>query len=68
MPPDMHAILTDTPQLSAGAAVWLCLPAADFLKGRYVASNWDFSALEQRRQQILDGDLLHMKLQLGQLE
>ena len=62
MPDDMHAILTDPPQLSAGTAVWLCLPAADFMRGRYMASNWDIPSLEQRKQQIADKDLFKMKL------
>ena len=62
MPAEMHGILTESPQLSAGMAVWLCLPAADFLRGRYVASNWDRPTLEQRRQQVLDRQLFRMQL------
>ena len=54
--------LTESPLLSAGTAVWLTQPDADFMKGQYMGANWDIPSLEKRKQQVLDKDLFKMKL------
>lgn len=40
-------VCNDTPELPAAFAVWLSSPEADFLRGRFVFSNWDVDELKQ---------------------
>ena len=62
MPEDMHFILKDTPWLSGAACVYLASSRADFLRGRYVSSQWDVEELEARQEEILEKDLLKMQM------
>lgn len=62
MPKYMHAILTDPPELSGALCVYLCTPKADFLRGRYVGVHWDVTELEQRKDEIVDKNLLKLQL------
>lgn len=62
MPEAMHAYLSDSPELAACFAVWLCSGAADWAKGRYLSANWDVDALVGIKSAILDSDLLVNRL------
>jgi NAD(P)-dependent dehydrogenase (short-subunit alcohol dehydrogenase family) len=62
MPEAMHAYLSDSPELAACFAVWLCSGAADWANGRYLSANWDVDALHRIRSTILDSDLLVNRL------
>ena len=57
IPLEMHSILTGSPLPSAGTAVWLTWPDADFMKGRYMGAKRDIPSLQQRKQQTQDKDL-----------
>ncbi|KAH7110288.1 hypothetical protein B0J11DRAFT_599377 [Dendryphion nanum] len=52
----------DDASLPADFILWLSGPHADFLKGRYVFSNWDVDEMKERRQEVLQGDLLKVWL------
>ncbi|GAA5920107.1 hypothetical protein JCM1841_004102 [Sporobolomyces salmonicolor] len=59
MPSDLHYILCDTPELSAGLSLWLATQDdADFLRGRYVSANWDVDELVAKKAEIVSKDLL----------
>jgi NAD(P)-dependent dehydrogenase (short-subunit alcohol dehydrogenase family) len=62
MPAELHAYLTDTPELAAGFSVWLCSGAADWAKGRYLSANWDVRALTALKETIQQDDLLVNRL------
>jgi hypothetical protein len=42
--------------------VWLVSSEADFLKGRFVWSNWDIDELLEKKDVVLGNDLLTMRL------
>lgn len=60
MPLDTHAMLTDTPELSAGYALWLATQGTrvDFLRGRYSSATWDVDELFKLEHDIRSKDLL----------
>jgi len=62
MPEEMHAYLTDSPDLAAGFIVWLASGKADWAKGRYLSANWDVEELSSRRDEIIRDDLLVNRL------
>lgn len=62
MPPDMHAYLTDSPDLAACFSVWLSSGRADWAKGRYLSATWDVEELTAARSEILQEDLLVNRL------
>jgi NAD(P)-dependent dehydrogenase (short-subunit alcohol dehydrogenase family) len=62
LPTDLHALLTDTPELTADTLVWLTGTRKDWLGGIYVDSNWDMPEFEKRKDEILSKGLLQVKL------
>jgi len=63
MPEYLHPLLVDTPELSAATIVWLtCSEESDFLNGRYYIANWDKDQVVARKADILDRDLLKLRL------
>jgi hypothetical protein len=55
----------DKPELVGAVAVWLAGwndPSRRFLSGRYVSANWDVEELLERKKEIVEGNLLTMKL------
>ncbi|OAP55541.1 hypothetical protein AYL99_10514 [Fonsecaea erecta] len=52
----------DHVDLPAHFAVWLASDEADFTKGRFLWSNWDVEELQQRKAEILEQDLLRLKV------
>lgn len=55
-------ILIDKPELAAGTCVYLSLPRADFLMGRFVNCTWDMEELEKHRETVESQDLLKSKV------
>ncbi|KAF1969124.1 NAD(P)-binding protein [Bimuria novae-zelandiae CBS 107.79] len=47
------AAAPDSPDLAGHTFVWLASPEADFLKGKFVWSNWDAEELVARKEEIL---------------
>ncbi|PSN74320.1 NAD(P)-binding protein [Corynespora cassiicola Philippines] len=55
----------DTPALVGGCGVWLASWEGEgrgFLSGRFVSVNWDVDELLKKKDEIVNGDLLKMKL------
>lgn len=67
MPEYMVKILTDTPELAADTFVALTAERKEWLGGRYVSVNWDLEELEAKKEEILQGDLLKVRLAVGGL-
>jgi len=65
MPEAMHAMLTDTAELAGDALVWLTRERRSWLAGRYVSCVWDVDELERRKDDIVKGDLLKVRLAVG---
>jgi len=42
----------DLVELTAGFFVWLASPEAEFLKGKFVWSNWDVDELKAKREEL----------------
>lgn len=61
-PDEFVPFAIDKPALPGGFAVWLLSDKAKFLNGRYVHANWDVEELMQREKEIVDKDLLRVKL------
>jgi NAD(P)-dependent dehydrogenase (short-subunit alcohol dehydrogenase family) len=62
MPGHMHGWLVDTPELAGDTLVWLGSERREWLGGRYVSACWDMEELEELRGEIVEGDLLKMRL------
>lgn len=62
MPPDRLDILTDTAELAADTLVWLSRERRDWLSGRFATVNWDMEQLEQKKQDILERNLLKFRV------
>ncbi|KAJ4308666.1 hypothetical protein N0V94_009257 [Neodidymelliopsis sp. IMI 364377] len=55
----------DTPELVGGVGAWLAGwegPDRSFLNGRFVSANWDVENLVERKDEIVEKDLLKMAL------
>ncbi|KAI1393927.1 NAD(P)-binding protein [Hypoxylon trugodes] len=62
MPPWMHAILVDEPQLPGDSAAWLASQNRSWLSGRYVSAQWDMEELDAKKDEIVEKDLLKFRL------
>ena len=54
--------LTDTPELCGGFVVWLTKGQRTWLNGRYVSADWDVDELEAKKDEIVEGDKLTVKM------
>ncbi|KAI1193045.1 NAD(P)-binding protein [Nemania serpens] len=52
----------DTPALPAATALYLTLPRAKYLSGRFINAQWDMEELESYRHQIVSEDLLKTRV------
>jgi hypothetical protein len=50
--------------LPAGFAVWLCSPEADFLRGKFLWSNWDVEELKAKKE-VIENDQSQLTIGLG---
>ena len=64
MPKFLHAKLTDKPELAADTMVFLTSEKREWLRGRYVSCTWDMTELLGKREEIVNGDKLKVKLVL----
>ncbi|KAL1986906.1 hypothetical protein VTN96DRAFT_5323 [Rasamsonia emersonii] len=62
MPEDMHARLLDKPQLAGDSIAWLTQDRKEWLGGRYISVNWDLPELVSKRDEIVEGDKLKMRI------
>ncbi|KAL8840312.1 MAG: hypothetical protein Q9170_001396 [Blastenia crenularia] len=64
MPKFLHAKLVDKPELAADTIVFLVSEERTWLKGRYISCTWDMTEFLQKREDIISGDKLKLKLAL----
>jgi NAD(P)-dependent dehydrogenase (short-subunit alcohol dehydrogenase family) len=64
MPKDMHAMLVDEPRLAGDSVAWLTQERREWLSGRYVSVNWDMPELVAKKDEIVEGDKLTMRMVL----
>ncbi|KAF2265252.1 oxidoreductase-like protein [Lojkania enalia] len=62
MPEAYHGLLVDDPELAGDTLVWLSGVRRDWLAGRYVSANWDMEELEGRKEEVVKGDLLKVRM------
>ncbi|KAL8705874.1 MAG: hypothetical protein Q9201_001022 [Fulgogasparrea decipioides] len=64
MPKFLHAKLIDKPELAADTIVFLVAEKREWLKGRYISCTWDMPEFLRKREEIISGDKLKLKLAL----
>ncbi|KAI4231762.1 MAG: hypothetical protein L6R40_007619 [Gallowayella cf. fulva] len=64
MPKFLHAKLIDKPELAADTIVYLVSEKREWLRGRYISCTWDMTQFLQKREDIVNRDLLKLKLSL----
>ena len=62
MPKSIHFILTETPEVAADTIVWLTKERREWLAGRFVYGPADMQELESKKYEIVEKDLLKLKL------
>ena len=61
-PAEMRHILVDTPEVAAHAVTWLVRERREWLAGRYFVCQWDVDELEAKKEEIVDGDKLKVRM------
>ncbi|KAL8995579.1 MAG: hypothetical protein Q9169_004721 [Polycauliona sp. 2 TL-2023] len=64
MPKFLHAKLIDKPDLAADTIVYWTSEKREWLRGRYISCTWDVTEFLQKREEIVSGDKLKLKLAL----
>lgn len=55
-------VFVETPELSADSLVYLTSEKRDWLAGRYINATWDLPELMAKKDEIVKGDKLKVKL------
>ncbi|KAL3481713.1 hypothetical protein BJX99DRAFT_253240 [Aspergillus californicus] len=64
MPQSLFHLFKDPPSLAGQTIAWLTQERRDWLQGRWISCNWDMEELLARKQEILGGDKLKMRLKI----
>ncbi|KAN0070119.1 hypothetical protein V8E54_011700, partial [Elaphomyces granulatus] len=64
LPEIIHSFLVDAAELPADTITWLASERRDWLSGRYISCNWHMPELVSKKEEIVTGDKLKMKLVL----
>ncbi|KAK4503056.1 hypothetical protein PRZ48_006483 [Zasmidium cellare] len=64
----MHWFLNDTPELCGNTAVWVTAQRREWLRDRYISSQWDMEEFFKLKDEIVKNDLLKVRLSVGGLE
>lgn len=62
LPPELRVVFTETNELPADTIVWLMAEKREWLNGRYVNCTWDMPQLLEKRERIVEGEKLKVKL------
>ena len=62
LPAEMTHVLIDTPEVAAHTILWLVKEHREWLGGRYISCQWDVDTLLAKKQEIVDGDKLKVKM------
>ncbi|KAF7935520.1 hypothetical protein EAE99_002500 [Botrytis elliptica] len=64
LPAQYHTNLVDAPELAADTIVWLTRETQRWLSGRYRSANWDIEEIMSRKDEIVEGNKLRVRLVL----
>jgi hypothetical protein len=64
-PEELNYVFVETVELPADTIVWLAAEKRAWLAGRYVNVTWDMVESEGKREAIVEGDRLKVKLDVG---
>ncbi|TGO31666.1 hypothetical protein BHYA_0449g00020 [Botrytis hyacinthi] len=64
LPTQYHTNLVDAPELAADTIVWLTREKQGWLNGRYISANWDMEEIMSRKDEIVEGNKLRVRLVL----
>lgn len=59
---EYHHLLTDTPELAGDIIAWSTAEKRDGLAGSNISCFWDMSEFMKKRQQVIDRDLLKVRI------
>lgn len=62
LPEAYRELFIDTPELAANTLVWLTKDRKDWLVGRLVVVTWDIDELQAKKEEIVKGDKLKVRL------
>ncbi|KAG0300057.1 hypothetical protein BGZ98_009520 [Dissophora globulifera] len=62
LPIKLQSHLVDTPELAADSVAWLTQHRPLWLSGRYISVNWDLPELIAKKDEIVEGDKLKMRI------
>jgi NAD(P)-dependent dehydrogenase (short-subunit alcohol dehydrogenase family) len=62
MPEEYRAWFLDTEKMAGDTCVCLSRERREWLGGRYVSANWDMEELEGRKEEVVRGELLRVRL------
>ncbi|TFY67485.1 hypothetical protein EVJ58_g1597 [Rhodofomes roseus] len=62
LPEELMHTLVDTLELASHGLVWLVRERRDWLAGRYFSCHWDVDELEAKKQEIVEGDKLKIRM------
>jgi len=63
-PDSFRPYLTDNVGLCGAFCVWLSKERKEWINGRLLSAKWDTADLEQKKKEVVDGDLLKLGLRL----
>jgi NAD(P)-dependent dehydrogenase (short-subunit alcohol dehydrogenase family) len=64
LPAQYHTNLVDAPELAADTIVWLTRQKQAWLNGRYISANWNMEEIISRKEEIVEGNKLKVRLVL----
>lgn len=62
LPENVRNSLPDRPEVAGDTIVWLAAERKEWLGGRYVSCPWDMQELLERKDEIVEGDKLKMRM------
>ena len=62
LPKELHPYLVDTVEVAAHTILWLVKERRTWLAGRFISCQWDVEALLAKKQEIVDGDKLKIRM------
>jgi NAD(P)-dependent dehydrogenase (short-subunit alcohol dehydrogenase family) len=62
LPENVRNSFPDSPEIAGDTIAWLAAKRAEWLGGRYVSCPWDMEELMKRKDEIIEKDLLKMRM------
>ena len=62
MPIEMHHHIQDTLECASHGIVWLAKERREWLSGRYFSCQWDVDELLAKKEEIVNGDKLKLRM------